>query len=253
MATIIMSTTMDITMPTDSGGMPSGGPGDDLALLGLLQLVSPALPIGAFAFSQGLESAFELGWVSDEASLGDWLAGVLADGLTRCELPALARLYAAWAEGDDEALAEWDAWLAANRETAELAAEDARLGASLARLLASLDLLPESPSRETSALPAGAGYVTVFAWTAQVRRVPVRQALLGFAWAWLENQLAVACKALPLGHTAAQRLVERLRPALVAAVDQALALGDDELGPALPGLALASALHETQYSRLFRS
>ncbi|MCH4563534.1 MULTISPECIES: urease accessory protein UreF [Halomonas] len=221
---------------------------DDLALLGLLQLVSPALPIGAFAFSQGLESAFELGWVSDEASLGEWLAGVLEDGLTRCELPLLARLQGAWAAGDAERIAEWDAWLAANRETAELAAEDARLGASLARLLGSLELLPSEPP-----LPPGAGYVTVFAWTAQVRRVPVRQALLGFAWAWLENQLAVACKALPLGHTAAQRLVERLRPALVTAVDAALTLEDDDLGPALPGLALASALHETQYSRLFRS
>ncbi len=226
---------------------------DDLALLGLLQLVSPALPIGAFAFSQGLESAFELGWVTDEASLGEWLDGVLEDGLTRCELPVLARLMAAWGEGDDGALTEWDNWLAANRETAELAAEDARLGASLTRLLGSLDLLPNSVSPEVPALPVGAGYLTVFAWTAHVRGVPRRQAMLGFGWAWLENQLAVACKALPLGHTAAQRLVERLRPALVGAVDQALSLQDDELGPILPGLALASALHETQYSRLFRS
>lgn len=242
--TTIMITSTGTTMPTEAGG----GQGDDLALLGLLQLVSPALPIGAFAFSQGLESAFELGWVTDEAGLGDWLEGVLDDGLTRCELPVLARLSAAWAEGDNEALAAWNQWLAANRETAELAAEDTRLGASLARLLNSLGLTPDAPG-----LPAEAGYVTVFAWAARVRGIAPRQALLGFAWAWLENQLAVACKALPLGHTAAQRLVERLRPALVSAVDEALRLGDDELGPALPGLALASAQHETQYSRLFRS
>lgn len=246
--TTTMGTNMATPMPTEPEAPVERAPGDDLALLGLLQLVSPALPIGAFAFSQGLESAFELGWVTDEASLGNWLEGVLEDGLTRCELPALSRLHAAWSEGDGEAMAEWDAWLAANRETAELAAEDARLGASLKRLLGSMALLPEEPE-----LPEGAGYVTLFAWAARVRGIPVRQALLGFAWAWLENQLAVACKALPLGHTAAQRLVERLRPALVAAVDQALALPDDELGPALPGLALASALHETQYSRLFRS
>ncbi|MGM0692443.1 MAG: urease accessory protein UreF [Pseudomonadota bacterium] len=238
-------------MPTEAVMVPTRADhGNDLSLLGLLQLVSPALPIGAFAFSQGLESAFELGWVGDEATLGDWLEGVLEDGLTRCELPALARLHAAWAMGDGDALAEWDAWLAANRETAELAAEDSRLGASLTRLLESLEL---GPAGGAPSLPAGAGYVTVFAWTAHARGVPVRQALLGFAWAWLENQLAVACKALPLGHTAAQRLVERLRPALVAAVDKALMLEDDALGPALPGLALASALHETQYSRLFRS
>lgn len=221
---------------------------DDLALLGLMQLVSPALPIGAFAWSQGLESAFELDWVRGEDELGDWLEGVLGDGLARCELPALARLMAAWAEDDIEALAHWNGWLAATRETAELAAEEARLGAALMRLVTSLGLTPSEPSRLE-----GLGYVGVFAWLAHARGVAPRWALLGFAWAWLENQLAVACKALPLGHTAAQRLIERLRPALVAAVDAALGRDDDELGPMLPGLALASAQHETQYSRLFRS
>lgn len=219
----------------------------DLALLGLLQLVSPALPIGAFAFSQGLESAFELGWVNDESSLAEWLTGVLEDGLTLCELPLIARLYHAFEHADRDAIAQWDEWLAATRETAELSAEDSRLGASLKRLLGSLELLPNG------LLPPHAGYVTLFAFTAHMRRVPCRQALLGFGWAWLENQLAVACKALPLGHTAAQRITEQLRPALVSAVDKALLLEDNALGPVLPGLALASALHETQYSRLFRS
>lgn len=243
-------------MPTEVTAQNSQG--DELALLGLMQLVSPALPIGAFAFSQGLESAFELDWVRDEASLAEWISGVLEDGLTRCELPVLARLHHAFSHADSESIAAWDEWLAATRETAELAAEDSRLGASLKRLLGSLDLLPsdqELPSEDLllPLLPPHAGYVTLFAYTAHTRGVSVRQTLLGFAWAWLENQLAVACKALPLGHTAAQRVIEQLRPALVAAVDQALMLEDDELGPVLPGLALASALHETQYSRLFRS
>jgi urease accessory protein len=237
---------MSTTMPTERAGL------DDLALLGLMQLVSPALPIGAFAFSQGLESAFELDWVRDEASLAEWLNGVLEDGLTRCELPVLARLHHAIGQADSESIAVWDEWLAATRETAELAAEDSRLGASLKRLLSSLDLMP-SEDLLPPLLPAQPGYVTLFAFTAHTRGVSVRQTLLGFAWSWLENQLAVACKALPLGHTAAQRVIELLRPALVDAVDQALMLDDEELGPVLPGLALASALHETQYSRLFRS
>lgn len=221
---------------------------DDLALLGLMQLVSPALPIGAFAWSQGLESAFELGWANSEQELGDWLEGVLEDGLTRCELPLLLRLQIAWAEQDASALAHWNDWLHATRETAELSDEDLRLGSALVRLLTSLDLLPEN-----GLMPEEPGYVTVFAWAAHLRSVPQRQTLLGFAWAWLENQLAVACKAMPLGHTAAQRLTERLRPKLVHAVDQALTRENNELGPVLPGLALASAHHETQYSRLFRS
>lgn len=229
-------------MSTDSAPMA------DLSLLGLLQLVSPALPIGAFAWSQGLESAFELDWVRNEDELGQWLAGVLDDGLTRCELPVLARQQQAWADSDAATLAQWNDWLHATRETAELSDEDIRLGSALTRLLTSLELMPEE-----GLMPHEPGYVTVFAWAAHQRNVPVRQSLLGFAWAWLENQLAVACKALPLGHTAAQRLTEKLRPALVRAVDAALVLDDDELGPVLPGLALASAHHETQYSRLFRS
>lgn len=229
-------------MHTDSA------PVADLALLGLMQLVSPALPIGAFAWSQGLESAFELGWVTNEAELGQWLDGVLDDGLSRCELPLLARLQRAWADADGEAITEWNDWLHATRETAELSDEDSRLGSALIRLLGSLELMPAD-----GLMPDEPGYVTVFAWVAHRRNVPVRQTLLGFAWAWLENQLAVACKALPLGHTAAQRLNEQLRPSLVKAIDAALARTDDELGPILPGLALGSAHHETQYSRLFRS
>lgn len=221
---------------------------DPLALLGLMQLVSPALPVGAFAWSQGLESAFELGWVSDEESLGAWLSGVLEDGLTRCELPVLARLQKAWRDADHEALARWNEWLKASRETAELAEEDVRLGRSLARLLNDLDLLPSSDG-----LPPQPAYITLFAGLADRRGIAIEDAQLGFAWTWLENQLAVACKALPLGQTAAQRLIEQLRPELIGAVENAGRLADVDLGPALPGLALASALHETQYSRLFRS
>ncbi|WP_262927207.1 urease accessory protein UreF [Phytohalomonas tamaricis] len=219
----------------------------DLGLLGLLQLVSPALPIGAFAWSQGLESAFELGWVHDEASLGAWLAGVLDDGLARLELPVLARQHAAWQAQDGALLYQWNAWLLANRETRELVEEDVQLGTALVRLLKGLDMLP------AHGLMAQPAYVTMFAYTAQARGVAARQAMLGFGWAWLENQLAVACKALPLGQSAAQRLIEQLRPRLVAAIDDAERWEDNDLGPALPGLALASAWHETQYSRLFRS
>jgi urease accessory protein len=231
-------------MTTDS----QPGASSDLALLGLMQLVSPALPIGAFAWSQGLESAFELGWVKTEADLREWLEGVLEDGLSRCELPLLARLQTAWATEDAQAIAQWNTWLQATRETAELSDEDTRLGAALVTLLRNLGLLPDA-----NLIPNQPGYITMFAWVAHYRQVPQRQTLIGFAWAWLENQLSVACKALPLGHTAAQRITEHMRPLLVKAVEVALQREDHDLGPILPGLALGSALHETQYSRLFRS
>lgn len=235
---------MTTSMPTDEQMAGSG----DLAMLGLLQLVSPALPIGAFAWSQGLESALELGWVSDRDGLHDWLDGVLEDGLGRGDLPVLARLHRAWAIEDAAAVQYWNDWLLASRETAELHEEDVRLGAALSRLMGSLDLLPPGES-----LPEEPSYVTMFAMVAQRRGVPAHTAMLGFAWAWLENQLAVACKAMPLGHTAAQSLVEALRPSLVGVVRRSMQYDDQELGPVLPGLALGSALHETQYSRLFRS
>lgn len=235
---------MAMIMPTE----PNPSHRDPLALTGLLQLVSPALPIGAFAWSQGLESAFELGWVSDERSLEAWVHGVLDDGLTRCDLPVLARVMRAWEAGDAASLAYWNDWLQANRETRELLEEERHLGAALVRLLGNLELLPTTPS-----LPESPGYVVMFGLAAWRRGIDEKEALLGFAWAWLENQLAVACKALPLGQTSAQRIIERMRPGLADAVAAASRLPDDDLGPALPGLALASALHETQYSRLFRS
>ncbi|WP_425454099.1 urease accessory protein UreF [Kushneria sinocarnis] len=215
-----------------------------------MQLVSPALPVGAFAWSQGLESAFELDWVRDEASLGDWLEGVLFDGIGRLELPLLPRLLRAWRAEDVAALVEWNDWLLAARETRELLEEDVQLGHSLRRWLEGLGLAPEPgvlARLETLA------YVTLFARAARMRGLDERTATLGFGWAWLENQLGAACKALRLGQSAAQRVIERLRPRLIEAVDIAETLADDELGPVTPGVTLASALHETQYSRLFRS
>ena len=237
-----------ITMHTDAQPKATS----DLALLGLMQLISPALPIGAFAWSQGLESAFELGWVCNEAELGEWLEGVLDDGMSRCELPVLARLQTCWENGDSEGLAFWNDWIHANRETAELSDEDTRLGQALMRLLNSLELQPQKALGHAK-LPEEPGYVTVFAWTAHQRQVPIRQSLLGFAWGWLENQLAVLMKTLPLGQQAAQRLTSELLPLLEQARHQAITLEPEHWGSAAFGLALASMAHERQYSRLFRS
>ncbi|HHC7352814.1 TPA: urease accessory UreF family protein [Vibrio campbellii] len=248
MITLTATIIMDISMNTNTSDREVG----DLALLGLMQFISPALPIGAFAWSQGLESAFELGWVKNEEELGAWLEGVLDDGLSRCELPVLARLYHSWANRDCQEVTFWNDWLLANRETSELCEEDIRLGQALIDLLTNLEMHPQLHVEGAKQLQEP-GYVTMFAWVTQLNHIPVRQSLLGFAWGWLENQLAVACKALPLGHTAAQRLCIRLQPKLVEAVESALSLEDWELGPTLPGLALGSAKHETQYSRLFRS
>ena len=77
------------TMPTESQATAP------LGRLRLMQLISPTLPIGGFTYSQGIEWAVEQGWISDEASLGDWLADLIDTSLAQVEIPVLARLYRA--------------------------------------------------------------------------------------------------------------------------------------------------------------
>lgn len=236
----------DTGMITPTMTTPSQSPSP--ALLHLLHLVSPALPIGGFAYSQGLEYAIDSGWLNGDDALHDWLAGVLDAGLAKVELPLLLRFADAYAANDGAQVEYWSHWLAANRETKELLFEDQQMGMALRRLLVSLEVIPADDR-----LPAAPSYCSQFARAARHYGVPAEAMLSGFAWSWLENQIAVACKTVPLGQTAAQQLLMRLLPKIDQAVSSALRLDDSELGATLPGFALASALHETQYSRLFRS
>ncbi|MDQ2695093.1 MAG: urease accessory protein UreF [Pseudomonadota bacterium] len=229
--------------------IPTDGVIDGPALLRLLQLASPALPVGAYAYSQGLESAVERGWVKDESTAGQWILGLLGHPLTWLDVPLLARLHHAWAAGDDAAVNHWNGWLFASREAAELQAEDHHLGGALARLLADLGLVRAQPWRSAPQ----ACFATLFALAAVEWGVPCRAAATGYVWAWCENQAMAATRLVPLGQTAGQRILSRAMPEITAAVDRGLALDDDDLGFAAPGLALAGMLHETQYSRLFRS
>ncbi len=219
-----------------------------LGLLHLLRLASPALPVGAFAYSQSLESAVDMGWVEDEAGAFGWISGVLETGLANTDLPALARLYDAWAADDELAVVQWNRWLIASRETAELRAEDRMLGRALVRLLSDL-----GHTRATDLVLDKTAFATAFALAAVDGGVGRDAALQGYAWTWLENQAIAASKLVPLGQTATQRLLTATIPRVVTAVDWALALADDDMGASLPGVAMASSWHETQYSRLFRS
>lgn len=234
------------TAPLPEAGLAT--PMMPAAVLQLLRLVSPSLPIGGFAYSQGLEYAIESQWLNTDEALQDWLQGVLHQGLGRTDLPVLLRYYRALEQGDFEALEHWNQWLRATRESQELLFEDEQLGLALKRLLLSLQLI----ERDTP-LPDSPGYSCLFAIAAYRFQIPAQSAALGFAWSWLENQISVACKTIPLGQTAAQQLICRLLPELVRCVDQAGRLDDGALGSTLPGFGLASALHESQYSRLFRS
>lgn len=233
------------TMTTPSQ-QPSSTPSS--RLLHLLHLVSPSLPIGGFAYSQGLEYAIDAGWLNTPEALHDWLSGLLDEGLAQLELPLLQRFYAAYAAGDSAQVERWNHWLAANRETKELLFEDQQMGMALRRLLVSLEVISGEDRP-----PTAPSYCSQFALAARHFDVSTEAMLNGFAWSWLENQISVACKTVPLGQTAAQQLLMRLLPDIDRAVSKGLMLEDEQLGATLPGFALASALHETQYSRLFRS
>ncbi|MEH6499285.1 MAG: urease accessory protein UreF [Pseudoalteromonas distincta] len=221
----------------------------DAALLRVLQLASPALPIGGYAYSQGLEYAIEQDWVTDLDSAAAWLTALAERSLGRLDIPVLLRQYAALQQADENRFAEWNDWLLASRETAELYLEDSQQGGALLRLMKSLEV----PSAMAWRTGEPLALISAFAMAGQHWRTGANPLALGVLWSWLENQTGAATKLIPLGQTDAQRLLDRLLPALPPIVEQAAGLADEELGAGLPGLAFASARHEQQYTRLFRS
>jgi urease accessory protein len=213
----------------------------------LLQLASPALPVGAFSYSQGLEAAVEAGIVHDRESAQQWITDVLRLSLARMEAPILVRLIDAWQAGDRAAVVRWNEEFLASRETQELRAETVQMGYSLRMLLVQLEDATALDAIDEPSFPAA------FACAVACWRIEPHEALVGYLWAWLENQVMAALKAVPLGQTDGQRILLALGTELEAIAREAAALDDDALGGTAPGLALLSSRHETQYSRLFRS
>lgn len=220
-----------------------------LSTLRLLQLASPALPIGAYNFSQGLEQAAERGWVRDEQELLAWILGLARGTLGSLDLPILARLHAAWRSEDLVAVARWDALLVASRECSELRAEERHLGRSLAKVLVELGIAAAAPYRAGQQ----GSYANLFALACVHGGIDAREASQGYLWAWSENQVMAALKLLPLGQSTGQRVLNRVLQAIPEICEQAAQVHDEDIGVATPLHAMACAWHETQYSRLFRS
>jgi urease accessory protein len=219
---------------------------EDLDALGaLLQLSSPALPVGAYSYSQGLESAIDKGIVSDAASAQIWIAATLKLVLGRFEAPVWCRLRAAWDARDPQRFAHWNAEFIASRETRELRAETLQMGYSLRQLLKATN--SESIPEGELCFPAAQAAASAL-WA-----IPPRLALYGYLYGWLENQVTTALKAVPLGQVSGQKLLIAIRPQIGGLVEQAFAMRDEELSTQAPMLGLLSSQHETQYSRLFRS
>ena len=215
----------------------------------LLQLVSPALPVGAYAYSQSLEYAVDAEWVIDEDTAYDWMQGVLLNSLAKNDLPVIAKLYYAWKTGQVDDAVYWNDYLCALRETAELEAEDLQMGLALKRLLIDLHVDQVDLIKNINTC----SYATVFSFACEKWSVSKDDALLAYAYSWAENQISAAIKLIPLGQTSGQRLLQELMPEVEKAIENSQQIAVENIGASLPAMSMASGLHETQYSRLFRS
>lgn len=228
----------------------SGGPALR-NLVALLQLASPALPIGAFSYSQALESAIDAGLVFDADSARRWIAAGL-DLMAGGEAAVLLRQCRAWNGNDMAAVHRHNGTLLAWRESSELRLETEQMGRSLARLALELEWgEPGLRSRLAGIKPIA--LPTAYAYAATVLGIDESHALAAWLYAWLENQVCAALKTIPLGQVAGQRILHDLRNAVARAAQHALDCADDDIQTFAPMLGILSSRHETQYSRLFRS
>lgn len=220
------------------------------ALLKLLQLASPALPVGAYSYSEGIETLVECGTIADAQNLKHWLQQELNYGAIRLEAAVMVRAYQSVIVNDMAALGYWNHWLSAARETEELRSSSWQMGRSLMRLM--LELQPQlAPAIDAAGNPCN--LAIAFGIAAASWQINLSDALLGYLHSWATNLITAGVKLVPLGQTAGQLLLLELHPHLIHAAEEIFALEDDNLSSCGWGLALASMAHETQYTRLFRS
>jgi urease accessory protein len=237
-------------------------------LLRLMWLASPALPVGGFSYSEGLEAALDAGRVQGEAAVGDWLLDQLHLSLARADLPACAQAFQAWqawqAPPDACRLQSLNDWVLATRESAEFRLQTEQMGRSLVEWLRNGEHAGDPRIARCAALAPAPSWPVAFALACVLAsgtadtadndaKDDAEQALLALAFGWAENMAQAAMKSVPLGQAAAQRILTRLTQAIPEAVQQALSLPEDARQAFTPGLAILSARHENQYSRLFRS
>ena len=222
------------------------------ALLLLMRLASPSLPVGGFSYSEGIESAVDSGRVGSEAKVLAWLRDQLHLGLARSDMPVLAGALPGWRSGDFDRIAALNTWFATTRETSEMRQQTEQMARSLSQWLhnrsgeeprlAVLDALMPAPT-----------WPVAFALAAALTDADPAEASLAFAAGWAENLVQAAMKSVPLGQLAGQRILDALAREIPLAVDASRAVALDDLQAFTPMLAILSAQHEVQYSRLFRS
>lgn len=214
-----------------------------------MQLSSSSLPVGSFTWSQGLEWAVEAGWVTNAEAFKRWQIQQMEQSFFCVDLPLFIRLFLACEQQDLAMAKHWTAYLLACRETRELREEERNRGAAFTRLIKSWE-----PNCPTEWLPLFMqSQLCGMAWLGVRWGISVRELALSLGYSWIESAVMAGVKLVPFGQQAAQQLILRLCDRYAADMDSALATPDDAIGSATPLAAIASARHETQYSRLFRS
>lgn len=218
------------------------------SLLQLIWLASPALPVGGFSYSEGLEAGIEWAGLGTEQAVSDWLVDQLHLSLARADLAVLAQAIPAWRKADMPRILSLNDWVFQTRESAEFLLQTEQMGRSFVEWL---KLHHDDAASVFEALPAS--YPVAFAFAASRTDASLRDACLAFGFGWAENMIGAAVKAVPLGQSAGQRMLGRLAAEIPTAVDVAITLPDADRQAFSPMLAVLSSRHETQYSRLFRS
>ena len=223
----------------------------DASLMQLMWLASPALPIGGFSYSECLEAAVDTARIATEGEASAWLLDQLHLSLARSDLAVVAQAVAAWRGGDFVRIAALNAWVLQTRESSELRAQSEQMGRSLLEWLRNHTTARTAQINTLAALQPT--YPVAFALAASATDAPLRDCLLTYAFGWAENMVQAAIKSVPLGQSAGQRILSALTTEIPTAADHALALADGARQAFSPMLAILSAQHEVQYSRLFRS
>ncbi|CAM4244527.1 urease accessory protein UreF [Vibrio agarivorans] len=221
----------------------------ELACYRLFQLISPALPIGGFTYSQGLEYAVEAQWVKDRSSLEDWLKHMVESSVATLELPIIDRFYAALDSGDIETIEHWCDVLYTSRETSELRAEERQRGLALYTLLRKLDI----DIQVVDSLSSHPNQLLGLCIAARAWSIDLNTLKQGYLWSWLENIVTAGVKLIPLGQTDGQLALINITECFPKVITQALDIEEWMIGSFTPSIAIASSLHQTQYTRLFRS
>ena len=225
----------------------------DAVLLQLMWLASPALPVGGFSYSEGLEAAVDDGRVTNEATAAEWLLNQMELAPARADLPVLAQAHLAWQRRDLARITWLNDFVGRTRETRELRLQSEQMGRSLVEWLRNQGEGDAARLAHLAALAPSPTWPIAFALATARANATAAQALHASLFGWAENMVQAALKAVPLGQLSGQRILQALVSRMPPLVEQALAMGDGDMQSFSPMLGIASARHETQYSRLFRS